>query len=44
MYPLSAHELIRYTSAMEEKRLLENRLIYGMYPDVVTTQLTVGTY
>ena len=35
LYPFSTAELINATSCLEEKRLLEQRLIYGMYPDVV---------
>jgi len=35
LYPFSTTELINATSYLEEKRLLEQRLIYGMYPDVV---------
>ncbi len=35
MYPLSTKEMIEHTSAIEEKRMLSNRLIYGMYPDVI---------
>lgn len=36
LYPLSLQELSLYTSAHEEQRLLEQRLIYGCYPEVVT--------
>ena len=35
LYPFSTSELINATSCLEEKRLLEQRMIYGMYPDVV---------
>ncbi len=35
LYPFSTAELINATSYTEEKRLLEQRMIYGMYPDVV---------
>jgi len=35
LYPFSTAELINATSWLEEKRLLEQRMIYGMYPDVV---------
>lgn len=35
LLPLSAEELIDNSSALEEKRLLERRLIYGAYPDVI---------
>jgi len=34
--PISTKEMTGYTSALEERRLLENRLIFGMYPDVIT--------
>ncbi|MDO9549295.1 MAG: ATP-binding protein, partial [Candidatus Marinimicrobia bacterium] len=36
LFPLSFQEMANHTSAMEEKRLLEHRLIYGFYPEVVT--------
>lgn len=36
LYPLSLAELSLHTSAREEQRLLEQRLIYGCYPEVVT--------
>lgn len=36
LYPLSLAELSRHTSAREEQRLLEQRLVYGCYPEVVT--------
>jgi len=36
LYPFSTHELIQHSSALEEQRLLNHRLIYGMYPEVVT--------
>ncbi|MDR3246192.1 MAG: ATP-binding protein [Prevotellaceae bacterium] len=35
LYPFSTEELIEHTSLQEENRLLERRMIYGMYPDVV---------
>lgn len=35
MYPLSLEELANDASEREEKRMLNNRLIYGTYPDVV---------
>jgi len=35
LYPFSTGEMVNYTSKIEEKRLLEHRLIYGMYPDVI---------
>jgi len=36
LYPLSTHEMILHTDERTEKRLLSQRLIYGMYPEVVT--------
>ena len=35
LYPFSYKELRNHTSQTEAKRLLETRLIYGCYPDVV---------
>lgn len=36
LYPFSLAELSLHTSSREERRLLEQRLIYGCYPEVVT--------
>ncbi|MBR1667715.1 MAG: ATP-binding protein [Bacteroidaceae bacterium] len=36
LYPFSLRELATSTSEREEKRMLNQRLIYGMYPEVVT--------
>lgn len=36
LYPLSLGEMVNHTSQREERRLLEQRLVYGMYPEVVT--------
>ncbi len=35
LFPLSALELVRHHGKLEETRLLEQRLIYGSYPDVI---------
>lgn len=35
LYPFSFQEMADDTSTFEEKRLLEQRLIYGYYPDIV---------
>lgn len=35
LYPLSYEELEKSTSFLEARRDLENRLIYGFYPDVI---------
>lgn len=36
LFPLSLSELAAHTSQREEQRLLEHRMIYGLYPEVVT--------
>jgi uncharacterized protein len=36
MYPLSVSELVESSSLIETKRLLENILIYGSYPEIVS--------
>ncbi len=38
LYPMSAEELIAHFGAQDEKRLLEHRLLYGGYPDVINHQ------
>jgi uncharacterized protein len=38
LFPLSFAEMIAHTNLREEKRLLEHRLIYGYYPEVVTAE------
>ena len=35
LYPMSAEELISHFGLQEERRLLEHRLLYGCYPDVI---------
>ena len=35
LYPISIQEMYGYTGVPEENRLLEHRLVYGFYPDVV---------
>jgi len=35
LFPISFDEMIGHSSLIEETRLLENRLIYGSYPDVI---------
>ncbi|MFO7811076.1 MAG: ATP-binding protein [Candidatus Delongbacteria bacterium] len=37
LFPLSFAELSDHLSAREEKRLLSHRLVYGYYPEVVTS-------
>lgn len=36
LYPLSFKEMVNHTSLLEEQRMLEHRMIYGYYPEVVT--------
>ena len=36
LFPLSLPELAATTSQFEEQRMLETRMIYGLYPEVVT--------
>lgn len=38
LYPLSFQEMVNYTSLIEEKRNMEQRLIYGYYPEIVTKE------
>jgi predicted AAA+ superfamily ATPase len=35
LYPVSWKELVDYTSFLEARKQLEQRLIYGMYPEVI---------
>ncbi len=35
MFPISSSEIIDTFGLMEERRTLENRLVYGSYPDIV---------
>jgi len=37
LYPLSFAELVDHHGLLEEKRALEHRLIYGAYPEIVTS-------
>jgi hypothetical protein len=37
LYPLSFSEMVAHTNRLEEKRLLHHRLLYGYYPEVVTS-------
>ncbi|AQQ71837.1 hypothetical protein SMSP2_02216 [Limihaloglobus sulfuriphilus] len=36
LYPLSYAEMVKHHGLIKERRLLEQRLIYGYYPEVVT--------
>jgi len=38
MFPFSFKELVNANGLSDESRLLEHRMIYGMYPDVVNNQ------
>jgi predicted AAA+ superfamily ATPase len=35
LWPISTSEMIKHYSLLEETRLLEHRLVYGWYPDVI---------
>lgn len=35
LLPISTEELARYHGEMEERRLLEHRMVYGFYPEVI---------
>ena len=37
LYPLSFGEMVGHTSLLEEKRLLHHRLVYGYYPEIITS-------
>lgn len=37
LYPLSFSEMVQHNGLLEEKRLIEHRLIYGYYPEIVTS-------
>lgn len=37
LYPLSFGEMVSHQGLLEEQRLLEHRLIYGYYPEIVTS-------
>lgn len=36
LYPLSFSEMVNHHGLLQEKRLIEHRLIYGYYPEIVT--------
>jgi hypothetical protein len=38
LYPLSFAEMVNHHGLLTEKRLIEQRLIYGYYPEIVTKQ------
>ena len=38
LFPLSTAEMVAHTSELEEQRNLAHRLVYGMYPEIVTKQ------
>lgn len=38
LYPLSFEELVLENGLINEKRLIEHRMIYGYYPEIVTKQ------
>jgi uncharacterized protein len=38
LYPLCFEEMVNHHGLLEEKRLLDQRMIYGYYPEIVTNQ------
>ncbi len=42
LYPLSFQEMLEHHGWLEEKKLLEQRLVYGSYPDIVATTNNPG--
>jgi predicted AAA+ superfamily ATPase len=36
LYPLSFGEMVEYHGFLQEKRLIEHRMVYGYYPEIVT--------
>ena len=42
LYPFSTLELVHHQSLLEEKRLLEQRLIYGCYPEIINHPSTAA--
>lgn len=36
IYPLSFSEMVAYHGLIQEKRLIDHRLVYGYYPEIVT--------
>lgn len=42
LYPFSTLELVQHQSLLEEKRLLEQRLIYGCYPEIINHPSTAA--
>lgn len=37
LFPLSFEEMVKHNGLLEEKRMVEHRLIYGYYPEIATT-------
>ncbi|SEW05802.1 hypothetical protein SAMN05428988_1655 [Chitinophaga sp. YR573] len=37
LYPFSTNEMVANSSVLQESRLLEQRMIYGFYPDIVNS-------
>jgi predicted AAA+ superfamily ATPase len=41
LFPLSFAEMVQHTGLLEEMRMLPHRLVYGYYPEIVTTKSDV---
>lgn len=37
MFPITFAEMVKHTSLLEEHRMLQHRMVYGYYPEVVTS-------
>ncbi len=42
LYPLSFSEMVQHHGLLQEKRLLEQRMVYGYYPEIVTKENEAG--
>jgi len=40
LYPIALEELLQSNTSIEVNRLLENRIIYGMYPEIIQNQIS----
>ena len=38
LFPISTQELVNHHGIITEKRMLKHRLVYGFYPEIVTTE------
>ena len=43
LYPISFSEMVAHHNWLTEKSLLEQRLVYGYYPEIITNESTLAT-